>query len=113
MNSMKYYIMTALFAGIMIGCARKLAPAAAPSTVVKTEESIKTGAAGSNESSMSVAGHATFDAKCGNCHELKKPADYTATQWVPIVHRMAPHAKLDSTERANVLAYVNTYSNPG
>ena len=28
-------------------------------------------------------GKQTYTARCGRCHELKDPADYTATQWVP------------------------------
>ncbi|MEI9934536.1 MAG: cytochrome c [Ferruginibacter sp.] len=57
-------------------------------------------------SSDAVAGKATYTAKCGQCHGLKDPANFTATQWVPILDNMARKANLDATEKANVLAYV-------
>ena len=62
------------------------------------------------ESSMSVAGHAVYDAKCGRCHDLKKPAEYMLKQWIPILEKMAPRARLDSAEKANVLAYLSFYA---
>jgi hypothetical protein len=62
---------------------------------------------------MSIAGHATFEAKCGRCHSLKIPSNYTVKQWTPILDKMAPRARLDSTEKANVLAYVSFHAKAG
>ena len=57
-----------------------------------------------------AAGKETFTAKCGRCHELKPAETYTAAKWVKIIDWMAPKAKLDATEKENVLAYVSFYS---
>ncbi|UAY52343.1 c-type cytochrome [Ferruginibacter albus] len=53
-----------------------------------------------------AAGKETYEAKCGRCHGLPNPGDFTATKWPHIIDEMAPKAKLDGTETANVLAYV-------
>ncbi len=63
--------------------------------------------------SNAVAGKATYVAKCGQCHGLKDPADFTTTQWVPILNNMARKANLDETEKANVLAYVQANAKKG
>lgn len=55
-----------------------------------------------------AAGKTTFEAKCGRCHALKNPGDYTAVQWVQLVGVMAPKALLTDTEKNNVLAYVQS-----
>jgi cytochrome c5 len=109
-----FIICIAVFA--FLSCAKKTTPAASTTTTAPTEtkapDEIKTEAA-ATESTMSVAGHTTFDAKCGRCHGLKNPGDYTAKQWVPILDKMASKARLDSTEKANVLAYVSFHAKAG
>jgi cytochrome c2 len=60
------------------------------------------------DSPEAIAGKEVFTAKCGKCHELKNPADYTPKKWISIVNEMAPKAKLDDTEKKNVLAYVQS-----
>jgi mono/diheme cytochrome c family protein len=57
-----------------------------------------------------TAGKVTFKAKCGRCHELKPAETYTAAKWVKIIDWMAPKAKLDASEKENVLAYVSFYA---
>jgi mono/diheme cytochrome c family protein len=62
------------------------------------------------ETAEVTIGKETFKAKCGRCHELKNPADYTAVKWVKLVDWMAPKAKLSAAEKDNVLAYVSFYA---
>jgi mono/diheme cytochrome c family protein len=62
------------------------------------------------ETKQVVAGKETFNAKCGRCHDLKTPETYTAAKWVKIIDWMAPKAKLDESEKENVLAYVSFYA---
>jgi mono/diheme cytochrome c family protein len=52
------------------------------------------------------AGKQIYTAKCGRCHGLKDPANYSSDEWVSLVNKMAPKAQLNDTEKANVLAYV-------
>ena len=58
-------------------------------------------------SSPAVAeGEKTYNAKCGRCHELKSPSEFTVKDWNSIMRSMAPKAKLTEEERTNVMAYV-------
>ena len=56
--------------------------------------------------SPEMLGQSTYNGKCGRCHGLKPVGDYTADRWVGIMESMAPKARLDDTEKQNVLAYV-------
>ena len=102
----------------IFGCAKKTTPTgsadnkAAGETKTTTVTKVTTTTV-TSESSMSIAGHSTFEAKCGRCHGLKEPSKYTVTEWVPILNKMAVKARLDSTEKANVLAYVTFHSKAG
>ncbi len=62
------------------------------------------------ETKQITAGKETFKAKCGRCHDLKEPETYNAEKWVKIIDWMAPKAKLDASEKENVLAYVSFYA---
>lgn len=62
------------------------------------------------ESIEVAAGKETFKAKCGRCHDLKPAETYTAEKWVKIIDWMAPKAKLNASEKENVLAYVSFYA---
>jgi len=89
---MKKIIVILILTIAVISCAHKtIPPATEPATNVD-------------------AGRQTFTAKCGRCHNLKNPADYTSDEWVSLVNSMALKAQLDDTEKANVLAYVQANS---
>jgi hypothetical protein len=60
-----------------------------------------------------IAGKEIFTAKCGKCHDLKNPSDYTPKEWIKLVDKMAPKANLDDTEKKNVLAYVQSNAKQG
>ena len=59
-----------------------------------------------------MAGQATFNAKCGRCHQLRVTTNYTSDRWAAVMAVMSnsAHANLSETERANVLAYVQANS---
>lgn len=44
--------------------------------------------------------------KCGSCHALKTPSDYTADQMRTILKAEIPKAKLNSTEAQQVTTYL-------
>ncbi|MEI9959044.1 MAG: hypothetical protein WDM90_22635 [Ferruginibacter sp.] len=73
-------------------------PPAKPETVVPPVPAV--------DNSAVTQGQTTYTAKCGRCHGLKTTTDFTAERWVGLVESMAPKARLDATEKANVLAYV-------
>lgn len=52
------------------------------------------------------AGHEIFDNKCGACHKLPSPRKHDDTGWGETMDRMAPKAKLNETEKIQVLKYL-------
>lgn len=50
-----------------------------------------------------------FESKCGKCHDLPKPTQYSAEKWVGIMKAMAPKAKMDDSQSTLVYDYVTTY----
>ena len=56
---------------------------------------------------MLKKGEDLFTLKCGRCHGLPSPSEFTVADWQPIMTRMAPKAKLNAEETNWVLAYVN------
>jgi cytochrome c2 len=79
----------------IISCSHKTAPTS--SVVIPKPDSPK-----------AIAGKTVFTAKCGTCHELKNPGNYNANEWIGIVKEMAHKAKLNDTDKNNVLAYVQS-----
>ena len=53
-----------------------------------------------------VEGEKVYTAKCGQCHDLKKPSEYNAKEWTSIMKSMAVKAKLNDVEKSDVMAYV-------
>ena len=51
-------------------------------------------------------GKEIYESKCGSCHDLNKPSDYTFKAWNPIIDRMAKKANLDYLQKQNVLGYL-------
>jgi hypothetical protein len=51
-------------------------------------------------------GHDLFQNKCGKCHKLPKPGSHSKDEWVKILGKMAPKAKLNTDESALVFKYV-------
>lgn len=52
------------------------------------------------------AGQTVYSSRCGRCHYLKTPQDYTSQQWDNILKTMIPKAKLNNEEAMQVTAYV-------
>ena len=53
-----------------------------------------------------VKGKTVYVTKCGSCHALKNPIDFTADQWNNILKNEIPKAKLDNKEAEQVKAYI-------
>lgn len=63
-----------------------------------------------SKAEMMQKGQDIFTQRCGRCHDLPKPSEFTEPEWKPIMERMAPKAKLTPEENNWVLAYVNANS---
>ena len=53
-------------------------------------------------------GKTLFENKCGNCHSLYKPEDFTSEQWKPILVRMQNQAHLDEAQIESISNYINS-----
>lgn len=95
MKLIAFFITSALI--LLFSCSPKTSPTSAIPKLTKE----------------AAAGMAIYTAKCGRCHELKKVDNYTGAEWVPILDAMAVKAKLDSTEKAYVHAYVQALAKAG
>lgn len=99
---MKKYIYSLCLAGVIVySCkTQQAAPAAMPA-----ETSAST--ANLTKEEMLKKGEDLFNLKCGRCHGLPAPSEFTIADWQPIMKRMAPKAKLSADETNWVLAYVD------
>jgi hypothetical protein len=75
-------------------------------TTPATPAGSRTTPAEGSAKSPEMMGQSTYNAKCGKCHGLKVTTEYTAERWISIMQVMAPKARLDDTEKENVLLYV-------
>lgn len=97
----KYLYSLCLVAVIVYSCkTQQSAP-----TTTSAETSVTT--ANLSKDEMLKKGEDLFNLKCGRCHGLPSPADFTVADWKPIIAAMAPKAKLNAEETNWVLAYVN------
>ncbi len=51
-------------------------------------------------------GKTIYISHCAHCHKYQLPEFHTSEQWVGIINKMAPKAKLDDSQKAAVLAFV-------
>ncbi len=127
---MKKMLIITIIGFTLYSCSKKITPTA---TVInsntKTEESTSEKTTAKIESTMPAIeakasekmdaikndkmikdGLLTYKIKCSKCHELHDTEEFTATKWVKIIDWMAPKARLEPEEKANVLAYVSAYA---
>jgi mono/diheme cytochrome c family protein len=116
---MKKILFATVLATAVIACTHKAAPTATTTTTTTSTERTSSTmatptvaadpvATGSRATASATieAGHTVYTSKCGRCHGLKDPANYTAERWEPILKSMAPKARLSDEETAQVRAYV-------
>jgi len=51
-------------------------------------------------------GKTIFTNRCGRCHDLPKPEQYTAQRWDGILSYMIPRARLNDEQGVHVTAYL-------
>ncbi len=109
---MKSFIILLVTVFILYSCAKKITTVAStpPETAIKPPPETPKETAKKMEGAEVVAGKEIYTTKCGRCHGVKKVEDWTVQEWVPIMDRMAPKARLDAAEKAHVTAYVNFYA---
>lgn len=83
---------------VLAACSKKTVPTSTQAPAMDKPVSTTT--------DLAVSGKQIFEAKCGRCHALKNPSEYTSQEWRPIMNSMADKAKLTTTEKTAVLTYV-------
>jgi cytochrome c5 len=51
-------------------------------------------------------GKTIFTNRCGRCHALPEPLQFTAQRWDGILARMMPRARLDKEQEVHVTAFI-------
>lgn len=104
---MKKYIFTTAFAlAILYSCTSQTGPVSNPSSVSKPA-SVGNPEVKPALNTMALA-ESLYKTRCEKCHDLPVVANFTETEWKPIMDAMAPKAKLTDEEKNWVLAYVNS-----
>ena len=103
---MKKYIYSLCLLGVIVySCKTQTTAPATTTPSVSTTPSTATAVLTKEE--ILKKGEDLFTLKCGRCHGLPSPSEFTVADWQPIMARMAPKAKLNAEETNWVLAYVN------
>ena len=97
---MKKYIYSLCLLGVIVYSCKT------QQTISPTSETNSNIANLSNEEILKK-GEDLYSLRCGRCHGLPTPSEYTVADWKPIMAAMAPKAKLTAEETNWVLAYVN------
>jgi len=53
-----------------------------------------------------AVGKIIFTNRCGRCHDLPEPGQFTAQRWDGILSRMIPRARLDREQEVHVTAFI-------
>jgi hypothetical protein len=92
----KYLVYGSLF--ILMGCSTTKKAAEVKMSEVKLTAEI-------------TQGKEIYDNKCGKCHKLFSPTEFSRKKWPGIVDNMQRKAKITDEQKALVVAYVTVYSN--
>lgn len=53
-----------------------------------------------------IIGKTVFVSRCGKCHGLPEPIQFTAERWDGILSYMMPRARLDEAQKIHLAAYI-------
>ena len=98
-----------IMSSVLVACHKKAVPVIA----ARTEEPpppAKTTPLVMSPSPAVEAGQIVYSTKCAKCHNAKPVQRWTTEEWKPILKSMIPKAKLDSTQSAQVTAYVEAFA---
>jgi hypothetical protein len=101
---MKVFILALFATFIIIACHRKSTPQMSDRTQFPTAPVTEHVLVSAEDIS---AGQLVYSGKkCTRCHEAKPVANWTVSEWQPILKAMIPRARLDSNERRQIAVYV-------
>jgi cytochrome c5 len=91
---------------ILTACSHKSTPTATAAPAAPKDAPAQFNMMTASAAPSVVEGEKVYTAKCGQCHDLKKPSEYNAKEWTSIMKSMAVKAKLNDVEKSDVMAYV-------
>ena len=94
--------MLAIFTGIIQACQQK----ALPTITTRTTEPSKPVSAVIDVKPDAAIGKIIFMNRCGRCHTLPDPVQFTAQRWDVILARMIPRARVDKEQEIHVTAFI-------
>ena len=99
----KAILVSLVVASLAFACTPKASPAV-------TEATIPSETTVSNDAATIEAGHTIFTTKCTRCHKEKPIHKWTYEKLRPVLGSMVHKAKLNTSEIAQVSAYVHANS---
>jgi cytochrome c5 len=91
-----------IFTGIIQACQQK----ALPTITTRTTEPSRPVIAVADIKPDIAIGKIIFTNRCGRCHALPEPVQFTAQRWDGILARMIPRARLDKEQEIHVTAFI-------
>jgi mono/diheme cytochrome c family protein len=103
----KYLAVTLLVMIIILSCQKKSVPTISSRTSEPSLPKADTGMIVPDKD----RGQLVFNNRCGRCHGLPEPGQYSSKRWETIMASMAPKARLSKEDRVHVTAWVMANAN--
>ncbi|MEO7923642.1 MAG: hypothetical protein ABIR30_08180 [Chitinophagaceae bacterium] len=99
----RIFLYTIMIAVIFTACQKKALP------VITERKEVPRGEVTNNSIAIApdtVTGKSVFMARCGRCHGLPEPGQYSAGRWETILATMMPRARLNNEQKVHLSAWV-------
>lgn len=102
---MMYKSILIFFLSAFFACQRKAIP-----VITERKDKISTKPVLVKETIVAdtAAGRHIFMARCGKCHGVPDPLQYTTRQWETILASMIPRSRINKEQAVHLTAFVNT-----
>lgn len=102
---MMYKIALIFFLSALLACQRKTIP-----VIIERKDATSPKPALVKETIVAdtAAGRQIFMARCGRCHGVPDPLQYTTRQWETILASMIPRSRINKEQALHLTAFVNT-----
>lgn len=101
-NMKKNILLIVIVSVITVSCDKK----AIPVITARTTEPLPPAKKLINVKPDMELGKTIFTNRCGRCHDLPKPEQYTAQRWDGILSYMIPRARLNEEQGIHITAYL-------
>ena len=102
----KYFLVVSTIFFAIIACNKKAVPVITERKVDPPKIAVSVYPPNPAIAADTAMGKEVFVTRCGRCHELPKPAQFTFNSWDGILTSMVPRAKLNAEQSAHITAYI-------